>query len=81
MLLYQMVDDCDYSYILVELVVNSNYLCYLTNYFQLFGSGIHYDPLYEPSPRGPVTVFPVGDESIESAAMLLAANAKKVNNG
>ena len=39
--------------------------------------GIHYDPLYEPG--GHVTVFPVTDVEIETAAMLLAANAKKVH--
>jgi len=42
--------------------------------------GIHYDPLYEPTPTGPITVFPLQDSDIESAAMLLAANAKKAHS-
>ncbi|KAL5252507.1 hypothetical protein ACHWQZ_G015327 [Mnemiopsis leidyi] len=42
--------------------------------------GIHYDPLYEPTPAGPVTVFLLHDSDIEAAAMLVAANAKKAHN-
>ena len=52
---------------------------FFNNYRYSTSPGIHYDPLYEPSPAGPVTVFPLHDSDIEAAAMLLAANAKKVS--
>lgn len=42
--------------------------------------GIHYDPLYQPNVKGPITVFPVRDIEVEDAAMLLASNAKKAHN-
>ena len=42
--------------------------------------GIHYDPLYEDTSRGAVTVFPVGDIEIENAALLVASQAKRSHN-